>query len=30
MGNKGWMLGPGCTYLPETPEVNVQTIRQAV
>lgn len=30
MGNKGWMLGPGSTFLPETPVVNVQTIRQAV
>lgn len=30
MGKKGWMLGTGCTFLPETPEVNIQAIRQAV
>ncbi len=30
MGRKGWMLGTGCTFLPETPEANVQAIRQAV
>lgn len=30
MGNKSWMLSPGCTFLPETPVVNVQAIRQAI
>lgn len=30
MGKRGWMLGPGCTFLPETPEANLQAIRQAV
>ena len=30
MGDKGWMLGPGCTFPPETPEVNLQAIRDAV
>ena len=29
MGNRGWMLGTGCTFPPETPEANVQAIRQA-
>jgi len=29
MGNRGWMLGPGCTFLPETPVANVEAIRQA-
>lgn len=30
MGNKGWMLGPGCTFPPETPEANLDAIRQTV
>jgi len=30
MGKRGWMLGPGCTFSPETPEVDVQAIRDAV
>jgi hypothetical protein len=30
MGNKGWMLGTGCTSPPGTPEVNILAIRQAV
>ncbi|MBI2853135.1 MAG: uroporphyrinogen decarboxylase family protein [Chloroflexi bacterium] len=30
MGNRGWMLGTGCTFLPETPETNLTAIRQAV
>lgn len=30
MGKKGWMLGPGCTFPPETPEANLQAIRDAV
>jgi len=30
MGKKGWMLGPGCTFPPETPELNLQAIRDAV
>jgi uroporphyrinogen decarboxylase len=30
MGRRGWMLGPGCTFPPETPEANLQAIRQAV
>tara|TARA_B100000315_G_scaffold66017_1_gene59958 strand:- start:9674 stop:10693 length:1020 start_codon:yes stop_codon:yes gene_type:complete len=30
MGDKGWMLGPGCTFPPETPEANLQAIRDAV
>ena len=30
MGNKGWMLGPGCTFLQETPEANLRAIRDAV
>lgn len=30
MGNKGWMLGPGCTFSPDTPEVNLDAIRHAV
>ena len=27
MGNKGWMLGPGCTFSPETPEENLKILR---
>ncbi len=30
MGKRGWMLGTGCTFVPETPEVNIQAIRRAV
>lgn len=30
MGKKGWMIGPGCTFPPETPEANLQAIRDAV
>jgi uroporphyrinogen decarboxylase len=30
MGKEGWMIGPGCTFPPETPEANVQAIRDAV
>ena len=29
MGNKGWMLGTGCTFPPETPEENIRAIRKA-
>jgi uroporphyrinogen-III decarboxylase len=30
MGKKGWLLGPGCTFPPDTPEANLQAIRDAV
>ena len=30
MGKKGWMLGPGYTFPPETPEANLRTIRNSV
>ncbi|OGO00139.1 MAG: hypothetical protein A2Y58_06155 [Chloroflexi bacterium RBG_13_51_52] len=30
MGKKGWMLGAGCTFTPETPEANLLAIREAV
>jgi uroporphyrinogen decarboxylase len=30
LGKKGWMVGPGCTFPPETPEANLQAIRYAV
>jgi uroporphyrinogen decarboxylase len=30
MGNRGWMLGPGCTFSPDTPEANIWSIRRAV
>jgi uroporphyrinogen decarboxylase len=30
LGKKGWMVGPGCTFPPETPEANLQAIRDAV
>jgi uroporphyrinogen decarboxylase len=30
MGNRGWMLGPGCTFPPETPVENLHAIRHAV
>lgn len=29
MGRTGWMLGPGCTFDPVTPEVNLLAIREA-
>jgi uroporphyrinogen decarboxylase len=29
MGRRGWMLGPGCTFPPETPEANLRAVRQA-
>jgi uroporphyrinogen decarboxylase len=30
LGKRGWVLGPGCTFPPETPEVNLRAIRDAV
>ena len=30
MSNKGWMLGTGCTFPPETPEANIEAIRKSV
>ena len=30
MGKKGWVLGTGCTFPPETPEANIHAVRQAV
>ena len=30
MGKTGWMLGPGCTFPPATPEANLQAVRDAV
>jgi uroporphyrinogen decarboxylase len=30
LGKKGWMVGPGCTFPPETPEANLRAIRSAV
>lgn len=30
MGNRGWMLSPGCTFAPETPEANLRAVRRAV
>ncbi|MBI4181269.1 MAG: hypothetical protein HY528_04990 [Chloroflexi bacterium] len=30
MGQNGWMLSAGCTFMPETPEINLLTIRKAV
>jgi uroporphyrinogen decarboxylase len=29
MGRKGWMLGTGCTFMPETPEDNLAAIRDS-
>ncbi len=29
LGKAGWMLGPGCTFPPETPEENLAAIRKA-
>jgi hypothetical protein len=30
LGRRGWMLGAGCTFRPETPEGNLRAIREAV
>lgn len=30
LGWRGWILGPGCTFLPETPEDNIRAVRDAV
>lgn len=30
LGDKGWVLGPGCTFRPETRDVNLKAIRKAV
>jgi uroporphyrinogen decarboxylase len=30
MGRRGWMLGTGCTFPPDTPEVFLRAVRQAV
>lgn len=30
LGQKGWMLGGGCTFMPETPEINLFATREAV
>ncbi|MBI4233191.1 MAG: uroporphyrinogen decarboxylase [Chloroflexi bacterium] len=30
MGATGWMLGPGCTFPPQTPEANVRAVRDAL
>jgi uroporphyrinogen decarboxylase len=30
MGSKGWILAPGCTFAPATPEGNIAAIRKAV
>jgi uroporphyrinogen decarboxylase len=30
MGNKGWMLGPGCTFPPQTSDAVVCAVRRAV
>ena len=30
MGKRGWIVGPGCTFPPETPEANLRAIRDAV
>lgn len=29
MGATGWMLGPGCTFSPRTPEANLRALREA-
>jgi uroporphyrinogen decarboxylase len=29
MGRRGWMLGPGCTFPPGTPEANLRAVREA-
>jgi uroporphyrinogen decarboxylase len=30
MGKKGWILSPGCTFVPETPDANITAIRRAI
>jgi uroporphyrinogen decarboxylase len=30
LGSKGWMVGPGCTFPPQTPESNLRAIRHSV
>lgn len=30
LGDKGWILGPGCTFPPKTPEANLRAIRDSV
>ena len=30
MGQRGWMLGPGCTFEPSTPEANLHAVREAI
>jgi uroporphyrinogen decarboxylase len=30
MGRKGWLLGPGCTFPPQTPVANLRAIRKTV
>ncbi|MBN1161826.1 MAG: hypothetical protein JXA17_07765 [Dehalococcoidales bacterium] len=30
MGDRGWMVGPGCTFPPDTSEENLRAIRKAV
>jgi uroporphyrinogen decarboxylase len=30
LGKKGWMLGTGCTFMPETPDINLFAIHEAV
>lgn len=30
MGTNGWILAPGCTFAPETPEANISAVRQSV
>jgi uroporphyrinogen decarboxylase len=30
LGRRGWMLGPGCTFPPETPEPNLRAVRRAL
>ncbi|MBI4283173.1 MAG: hypothetical protein HY663_01740 [Chloroflexi bacterium] len=29
LGKKGWILGGGCTFMPETPEINLLAVREA-
>jgi uroporphyrinogen-III decarboxylase len=29
MGQRGWMLGTGCTYSPDMPEAHIQAVRRA-
>jgi uroporphyrinogen decarboxylase len=30
LGSRRWILAPGCTFSPETPEANITAVRQAV